>query len=114
MVHGVWFMVEGLGVWEGKEAPGRDRDLLGQQVRCVVVTEAGSYLRLIDFCITQLKAQGPSRICNESKEEEKKTAGYELPPEGGGCPTEVPRPGILVYEEEQLSTSRDVHRKDFG
>ena len=33
-------------------------------------TEAGSYLRLIDFCITQLKAQGPSRTCNESKEEE--------------------------------------------
>ena len=31
---------------------------------------AGSYLRLIDFCITQLKAQGPSRTCNESKEEE--------------------------------------------
>jgi len=26
-------------------------------------------LRLIDFCITQLKAQGPSRTCNESKEE---------------------------------------------
>jgi len=35
-----------------------------------VLTEAGSYLRLIDFCITQLKAQGPSRTCNESKEEE--------------------------------------------
>ena len=35
-----------------------------------MVTEAGSYLRLIDFCITQLKAQGPSRTCNESKEEE--------------------------------------------
>jgi hypothetical protein len=35
-----------------------------------VLTEAGLYLRLIDFCITQLKAQGPSRICNESKEEE--------------------------------------------
>ena len=29
-------------------------------------------LRLIDSCITQLKAQGPSRTCNESKEEEKK------------------------------------------
>jgi len=26
-------------------------------------------LRLIDYCITQLKAQGPSRTCNESKEE---------------------------------------------
>jgi len=40
--------------------------------RCVVVTEAGSYVRLIDFCITQLKAQGPSRTCNESKEEEER------------------------------------------
>ena len=27
-------------------------------------------MRLIDSCITQLKAQGPSRTCNESKEEE--------------------------------------------
>jgi len=35
--------------------------------------EAGSYLRLIDSCITQLKAQGPSRTCNESKEEERVT-----------------------------------------
>jgi len=33
-------------------------------------SEAGSYLRLIDPCITQIKAQGPSRTCNESKEEE--------------------------------------------
>ena len=33
-------------------------------------TEAGSYSRLIDSCITQLKAQGPSRTCNESKEDE--------------------------------------------
>jgi len=36
-------------------------------------TEEGSYLSPIDSCITQLKAQGPSRTCNESKEEEKKT-----------------------------------------
>jgi len=33
-------------------------------------SEEGSYLRLTDVCITQLKAQGPSRTCNESKEEE--------------------------------------------
>jgi len=33
-------------------------------------SEVGSYLRLIDSCITQLKAHGPSRTCNESKEEE--------------------------------------------
>ena len=31
--------------------------------RGVVVTEAGSYQRLIDSCITQVKAQGPSRTC---------------------------------------------------
>ena len=37
-------------------------------------TEAGSYLRLIDSCITQLKAQGPSRTCNESKEEEEEAS----------------------------------------
>jgi len=43
-----------------------------QGVGCRVCgSEAGSYLRLIDSCITQLKAQGPSRTCNESKEEEK-------------------------------------------
>ena len=33
-------------------------------------TEAGAYLRLIDSCLTQRKAQGPSRTCNESKEKE--------------------------------------------
>ena len=36
-------------------------------------SEAGSYLRLIDSCATHLKAQGPSRTCNESKEEGKLT-----------------------------------------
>ena len=36
-------------------------------------TEAGSYLRRIDSCVTRLKAQGPSRTCNESKEEEGET-----------------------------------------
>ena len=33
-------------------------------------SEAGSYLRLVDSCITLLKAKGPSRTCNDSKEEE--------------------------------------------
>ena len=42
-------------------------DTLGDKSRN---SEAGSYLRLIDSCITQLKAQGPSRSCNESKEED--------------------------------------------
>ena len=34
--------------------------------RGVVVTEAGLYLRRIDSCITQVKAQGPSRTCHEN------------------------------------------------
>ena len=33
-------------------------------------SEAGSYLRRIDSCITRPKAQGPSWTLNESKEEE--------------------------------------------
>ena len=31
--------------------------------------EEDSYLRRIDSCITQFKAQGPSRTCHQSKEE---------------------------------------------
>ena len=56
----------------GVEGRGRGLDRVGAsgfRIR-VKVTEAGSFSRLIDFCITQLKAQGPSRFCNESKEEE--------------------------------------------
>jgi len=34
------------------------------------VTEAGSYLRRIHSCITQLKAQGPSRVKKKKKDEE--------------------------------------------
>ena len=34
-------------------------------------SEAGSYSRRIDVCISQLKAQRPSRTCHESQEEEK-------------------------------------------
>ena len=41
-------------------------------------TEAGSHLRVIDSCITQLKAQGPSRTCNQSKEEEYEVEGAGL------------------------------------
>ena len=47
-------------------APG----VVNAENRGVVATEEGSYLRLTDSFITQLKAQGPSRTCNESKEEE--------------------------------------------
>ena len=32
--------------------------------------EEGLYLRLMDSCITHLKAQETSRTCNESKEED--------------------------------------------
>ena len=33
-------------------------------------SETGSFSRLIDSCITQLKAQGPSGNCDESKGDE--------------------------------------------
>ena len=34
-------------------------------------SEAGSYLMLTDSCITQLKAQGPSRTCRVKKKKKK-------------------------------------------
>ena len=40
--------------------------------------EAGSYLRLTDSCITQLEAHGPSRTCNESKDEEEVSLSLSL------------------------------------
>jgi hypothetical protein len=43
-----------------------------------VEPEADSYFWLIDSCITQLKAQGPSRTCSESKEEEEEFGGILL------------------------------------
>ena len=39
-------------------------------------SEAGSYSRSIDSCITQLKAEEPPRTCNESGEEEEEVQGY--------------------------------------
>ena len=93
----------------GKEGPGQTGHgehggLVAQEGQDGVVHlfEAGSYLRLIDSCITQLKAQGPSRTCNqrpsrtcnESKEEEEevltcsvRTIWFESPENGIVCPT---------------------------
>ena len=41
-------------------------------------TDAGSYLRLKDSCITQLKAQGLSKTCEESGEEESYRAAEDV------------------------------------
>ena len=45
-------------------------------------SEAGSYLRLTDTLITQLKAQGPSRTCSESEEESMQVIRTILGPRG--------------------------------
>ena len=52
-----------ISIWENLELVDR-----------VVLSDLESYVRLIDFCITQLKAQGPSRFCKESNEEEVRPA----------------------------------------
>jgi len=63
-------------------------------------SEAGSFLRLIDSCITQLKAQGPSRTCNESKEEKSclcspvNAAGTENPMQGSLETQQEARPAL--------------------
>ena len=55
-----------VGFWYG--AVSYERGSPAPGMRCA--NGAGSYLRLIDSCITQLKARGLSRTCNESEEEE--------------------------------------------
>jgi len=54
-------MVWGSGVYVRVQGSGLERCLS---------SEAGPYLRRIDSCITQLEAQGPSRACDESEEED--------------------------------------------
>jgi len=73
-------------------------------------SEAGSYLRLIGSCITQLKAQGPSRSCNESKEEEEDLA---LAGREGAFTKGAPRPcpssasvGVADYSQVDSLNSR--------
>ena len=46
---------------------------------------------LVDCCITQLKAEGPSRTCNESKEEEKEPTG------GGSYKQGAPVPALRTW-----------------
>ena len=40
--------------------------------------EAGSNAGLIDTCINQLNAQGPSRTCDVSKKEEERRFGMQI------------------------------------
>jgi len=57
-------------------------------------------LRLIDSCITQRKAQGPSRTYNESKEEEEHLEAQDVRGEVEGDAADV-----LVRQEQR----REVH-----
>jgi len=62
---------------DGKAEEVRQRILSSRlELQVCSGSETGSYLRLIDSCISQLfKAQGPSRTCNGSTEEEEAYAG---------------------------------------
>ena len=73
-------------------------------------SEAGSYLRLRDSCITQIKAQGPSRTCDESEQERERAVSAFAGTSWWGAPasfplllklTEVP----LLLSDVPLSTS---------
>ena len=65
--------------WRDRHAIGQLADACGSSVDLSISTETGSYFRLIDSCITQLKAQGPSGTCNESKEEEEASSSSRCP-----------------------------------
>ena len=59
----------------------------------------GLVFELVDSCITQLKAQGPSKTCNQSTEEEKEEACAAL----GDALVLIKRPVIvLVFKKGSL------------
>ena len=82
---------------QGWAHPSQIRFPVEAEHRGVVVTEASSYLRLIDSCIDQLKARRPAMICEESKEEEEEVqANFALSHAGGvDCFTASERHALL-------------------
>ena len=73
--------------------------------------EAGSYLRLMDSCITQLKDQEPSRTCNESKKEEE---DWQVARVRGGKHTSIAPPKRLTFLEKLPSPGTCFARKAFS
>ena len=52
-------------------------------------SEAGSYLRRVDSCVTQLKAEGPFRFYNESKEEDEEEEQHLIANPKPGRPSPI-------------------------
>ena len=67
-------------------------------------TEAGSYLRLTDSCVTQLKAQGPSRTCNESHLQASDPPRRSAPPPGSE-PGRKASPGAAPQSRAAATTT---------
>jgi len=66
-------LLEPGGIRDPREGLTEKNVLIGSALEATqgqILSQPPTDLRLIDSCITQLKAQGPSRTCNESKEEE--------------------------------------------
>ena len=83
-VYGSWLIIQGVGfmvysLWFGVKVFGLRVSRCGAQgseLRVSVLSFGRGGLAFgvcglgLESCITQLKAQGPSRTCNESKDEE--------------------------------------------
>jgi len=63
--------------------------------------------RLIDSCITQLKAQGPSRTCNESKEDEEESTDTRLAAQAHAI-TRAPFPSSHLARPDVVDFSEAV------
>jgi len=70
-------------------------------------------LWLIDSCITQLEAQGPSRTCNESQEEEEECR-FTTPEFEAVAPTKPSFPIRLRYEASDVWRSLSEPSRELG
>ena len=87
-----------------RETTGYGSFALHAPIQSTHTCKAGSYLSLIDSCITQLKAQGPPRTCNESKE----PCGFRTPGLGFRVEREERTGDEPLRERESDNRSRET------
>ena len=86
-----------------------DPDLGPGQINVVSQSETGSFLGLIDVCITQLKAQGPSRTLSGVIKEKKRPAAAGRRPPG-----HTPRRACPRGTASNLNTHMTCPMQAFG
>ena len=94
------------------EGAGRD-DENNHCTKMCCGNEEGSDLKLVDSCITQLKAQGYSRTCNERKKEEEGKESTDVAEGAGGDDENFRCPDCCLLTGMEFRVHMFVRRQRF-